>query len=323
LTSHSPRRPSPVIFAAILASAAILSLLITISPYLFTHHDPGAISIGASLNPTTVSPNQTIKVTVSDKNGLQYSADELSLPADWALAPNLTMGPQCGPPLPFGVAVFEGSYDLGTVLSGKELIVNDPFAINGCGSFPLGDSFTFKPGQNVSASTQLDGYYTGERTDDSVHPFTPGEYTVLVGDAWGHMEVLHFEVTSASTANTTTLTKGTYAVTFQQIGACSPEFWGVPWSVTIGSVTEVQPPDTRLPLDNYSLSGTSNSSMSEITFSLANGTYDYTVSPSAEFFTPTFGTINVSGSSVTVDIAYTGTSCITTYQTASTGNKTA
>jgi PQQ-like domain len=116
-------------------------------------------------------------------------------------------------------------------------------------------------------------------------------------------------------------TSGTREVTFQQIGACSPTFWGVPWSVTIGNVTKAQPPGAKLPLGNYSLSGTSNSSLSEITFSLANGTYDYTVSPSAEFFTPTSGTINVSGSNITVDITYTGTSCITTTQTASSGNK--
>jgi hypothetical protein len=115
---------------------------------------------------------------------------------------------------------------------------------------------------------------------------------------------------------------GNYEVTFQQIGACSPTFWGVPWSVTIGNVTKVQPPGTTLPLDNYSLSATTNSSLSEITFSLADGTYDYRVSPSAEFFTPTFGTVKVSSSNVTVDIAYTGTSCITSSQAAPAGNKT-
>jgi len=119
----------------------------------------------------------------------------------------------------------------------------------------------------------------------------------------------------------TSPTSGTYMVTFQQVGACSPTFWGVPWSVTIGNVTKVQPPDTKLPVNNYSLSGTSNSSLSEISFALANGTYNYTVSPTAEFFTPTFGTVSVSGSNTTVDIVYTGTSCITTTQTASSGSK--
>jgi len=231
------------------------------------------------------------------------------------------------------VAVFQGSYGLDNVLSGKELDVYDPFAINGCGSLALGNSFMFKPGQNVTASSQFNGYYTGQRADDSVHQFPPGEYTVLAGDAWGHMEVLHFEVTSSSTPGGGTTvtssagqtggissTNGLFLVTFQQVGACSPEFWGIPWSVTIGNVTKVQPPDTKLPLENYSLSGTTNSSVSEITFSLANGSYDYRVSPAAEFFTPTFGTVNVSGSNVTVEIAYTGTSCITTTQTTSTGS---
>lgn len=113
--------------------------------------------------------------------------------------------------------------------------------------------------------------------------------------------------------------KGPYAVTFEQIGACSPEFWGVPWSVTIGNTTEVQPPGTSLPLDNFSLSGTTNSSLSEITFSLADGTYSYRVSPSALFFTPDSGTFAVSGSNVTVRIAYTGTSCIRTSTTSEGG----
>ena len=121
--------------------------------------------------------------------------------------------------------------------------------------------------------------------------------------------------------NCTLPTSGTCMVTFQQVGACSPTFWGAPWSVTIGNVTRVQPSDAKLPLDNYSLSGTSNSSLSEITFFLPSGTYDYRVSPSAEFFTPTSGTVTVSGSNVTVEIAYTGTSCITITQTASTGSK--
>lgn len=110
----------------------------------------------------------------------------------------------------------------------------------------------------------------------------------------------------------TTSTKGTYDVTFQQIGACSPTFWGVPWSVTIGNNTKVQPPDTKLPIDNFTLYGTMNTNLTEIVFSLPDGMFHYRVSPSAGFFTPTAGTVNVTGSSVTMPIAYTGTSCTTT-----------
>ena len=101
-----------------------------------------------------------------------------------------------------------------------------------------------------------------------------------------------------------------YCVVFQQTGACSnPEFWGIPWSVTIGNTTEVQPPGTKLPLNNYGLGGTLNTNFTVIVFSLPDGHYDYNVSPSAGFFTPTTGSVSVDGTDVLVQIAYTGTSC--------------
>ena len=108
-----------------------------------------------------------------------------------------------------------------------------------------------------------------------------------------------------------------YQVTFQQVGACSPEFWGIPWSVTIDGVTEVQPPGTQLPISNSTLYGTTNETYTSIVFSLPNGTYNYRVSPSNFFFTPDSGSISVSGSDLTVKIAYTGTSCTATATTSS------
>ncbi|MDA4112645.1 MAG: hypothetical protein OK474_01190 [Thaumarchaeota archaeon] len=124
--------------------------------------------------------------------------------------------------------------------------------------------------------------------------------------------------------NTSTLLQTTRTVTtggegpsdhhymvFQQIGACSPEFWGVPWSVTVGNVTEVQPSGTPLPLNNYGLSGTVDKNLTIIVFSLPDGTYHFSVSPSAGFFTPQSGTAVVNRTDVLVDVAYTGTSCVT------------
>src|SRR5271163_1108104 len=106
-----PRRPgksaSPIIFVAILALASIASATVAFSPYLFTYHNPGAIKIGASLSPSDAAENQTITVTVSDRNTLPNTVDELTLPAGGALGDNLSMGPRCGY-LPFGIAVFLG-----------------------------------------------------------------------------------------------------------------------------------------------------------------------------------------------------------------------
>jgi hypothetical protein len=119
-------------------------------------------------------------------------------------------------------------------------------------------------------------------------------------------------VTSTSTALCDT-SSTLHCVVFQQTGACSdPEFWGIPWSVTIGGTTEVQPPGTQLPPDNGSLSGLSgtlNENLTVIVFSLPDGTFQFRVSPSADYFTPESGTVDVNGTDVLIQIAYTGTSC--------------
>jgi YVTN family beta-propeller protein len=113
---------------------------------------------------------------------------------------------------------------------------------------------------------------------------------------------------------------GTYKVAFQQIEApCSPSFWGVPWAVTIGNVTKIQPTSAKLPIPY--ISSTTNRSLAEIDFFLRDGSYQYAVSPSQYYFTPSSGSLAVSGSNVTIPISYTGTDCIiTTTSTASPGS---
>lgn len=113
---------------------------------------------------------------------------------------------------------------------------------------------------------------------------------------------------------TTTESSPLYTVEFKQSKACSSTFWGEPWGVTINSVavtngaTKTQPPGTTLPIT--SLQSTTDATLSEITFSLHDGSYLYTISPSPDYFTPSSGAFVVSGSNVTIQVAYTGTSCI-------------
>jgi hypothetical protein len=119
-------------------------------------------------------------------------------------------------------------------------------------------------------------------------------------------------VTSTSTVSCGT-SSTLHCMVFQQTGACSnPEFWGIPWSVTIGGTTEVQPPGTQLPPDNGSLlglGGTLDENLTVIVFSLPDGIFHFRVSPAADYFTPESGTVDVNGTDVLVQIAYTGTSC--------------
>ncbi len=170
-----------------------------------TSHDPGSISISVSITPTTAGQNQTIRVTVSDVNGLTVP-NELPLLGGWKVQ-NLSMGP-CSfyTAYPYGIAVYQGRYGLGNLSSAKQIVIYAP----GIYSCPSGggntNSFTFNPLQNASSYVDLQGYWTAGETPNQfggfsqgvLHPFLPGEYTVVAGDEWGHVQILYFQVTTAS-----------------------------------------------------------------------------------------------------------------------------
>lgn len=108
-----------------------------------------------------------------------------------------------------------------------------------------------------------------------------------------------------------------HCVVFQQLGACSPDDWVIPWSVPVGNSTEVQPADTPIPLENATSYGNSNRNLTVIVFSLPDGRYHFSVSPPNFFFdgpaifTPDSGMVNVNGTSVLIGIQLS-TVCETT-----------
>jgi len=203
MTNRAPRRPSLLILVVLLASASVVGLVIIVSPYI-AFHEPGAISFGASLNSTEISQNQTIRVTVSDRNTLLF-ANQLYLSKDWKVS-SLPEGSCLSDEYPFGVAVFQGRYTMDNVSSAKVLKLYVPGVLDPCLSNGLGSSVEFKPQQNVSASVRLNGYYTAGETPAPgggfiagiFHPFLPGEYTLVAGDEWGHVQILYFQVKGAS-----------------------------------------------------------------------------------------------------------------------------
>ncbi len=105
-----------------------------------------------------------------------------------------------------------------------------------------------------------------------------------------------------------------HCVVFQQLGACSnPEFWGEPWSVTIGNQTIAEPSTATLPVQGTA--GASNPN-DTITFSVPNGTYSYTLGPGV-YFEPSSGVVHVNGSDVKVVVAGPITSCTEAITTSS------
>ncbi len=108
-----------------------------------------------------------------------------------------------------------------------------------------------------------------------------------------------------------------YTVTFQQIGACSPAVYTVPWSVTLNGVTEARPPNTPLPIANGSYTaGPEQPYYYTIVFtSIPDGVYQYRIAPSGPF-TILSGTVTVNGADVSVPVYGPVVACTTTTATA-------
>jgi len=100
-----------------------------------------------------------------------------------------------------------------------------------------------------------------------------------------------------------------YAVTFQQVRYCG-QYNIMPWAVTIGGLTQVQPPNHSLPLPTNTFSTiVPNQNLTHITFLVPPGVYNYTLSGGApmggELYTGsgmTSGTVVVNGADVSVSV---------------------
>ena len=104
-----------------------------------------------------------------------------------------------------------------------------------------------------------------------------------------------------------------YDVTFHQSGACSPLAYVAPWSVTLGNETVAEPSNTTLPIPGGSYAaGPENQNLSTIAFSVPDGVYQYSLSPSGAFASPV-GSVTVNGSDVSIEVNGPVVSCTTTH----------
>lgn len=113
---------------------------------------------------------------------------------------------------------------------------------------------------------------------------------------------------------TTSAAGGTrlYDVTFQQAAYCSPPVYAAPWAVTLGNETVAQPSNATLPMTSgSSILNQNDPSLSTIVFSVPDGTYRYTISPSGEFSSDS-GSLTVNGTGVLVMVNGPAIGCKTT-----------
>jgi len=119
-------------------------------------------------------------------------------------------------------------------------------------------------------------------------------------------------VQSATPTTTATVEAQLYDVSFHQSGACSPPVYVAPWSVTLGNETIAEPSNATLPIPGGSYAANPGyQSLSTIVFSVPNGLYQYTLSPSGAFAADS-GSITVDGSDVSVIVNGPVVGCTTT-----------
>ena len=145
---------------------------------------------------------------IRDRTNTLTTSNNVTAAAAWPI-PGLAVGP-CGPlNYPVGVAVLQGNYNAGNVSSGKTLeiyrpgVVACPMVLVKIGGFefqPSSDNATLEATcqqggggcmtEIVNATVSFDGYWNGS----AFTSFPSGVYTVVAGDEWGGVAIVHFTV---------------------------------------------------------------------------------------------------------------------------------
>jgi hypothetical protein len=167
------------------------------------------LSLTLSLNSTTYHPGEQVTVTINEMNILPIRNKIHA--ADGRPIAGLTLSP-CGTfNYPFGISILQGYYDAKDVGDITPLQLFDPNAFPLCPVILAAVYYTFQPWSNIATiytgydsqpwSTNLTaqvtsaGFWVGGCCNATFSNFTPGIYTIVGGDEWGALVVLHFTVT--------------------------------------------------------------------------------------------------------------------------------
>jgi len=176
------------------------------------------------LNSSKLMTGEGIRVSITEMNILN-STNNVTASNSWPLN-GLALGP-CGTVnYPIGIGIFQGYFTGSNISSaGKPLSIYNPgeymcpMILTNTGSYefqPMSDSAQVSGSCTSGSCFQLDitsridagGYWNlglGGRTFEN---FPPGTYTVIGGDEWGQLVILHFVVSSLASLTTGTTIGG-------------------------------------------------------------------------------------------------------------------
>ena len=160
------------------------------------------LSLSVSLDSTQYQPGQDIRIAIGEQNTLT-TENKVQASNKWAYI-NLALG-QCGTNgAIYGIAIFQGNHTAADISSLTQLSLYDysfiapcppPIPVTAYDFKPLSDIITSQYSTSEAfAEMNVRGYWTGSSLSVTRHTFGPGVYTVVAGDEWGALVVLHFKV---------------------------------------------------------------------------------------------------------------------------------
>jgi hypothetical protein len=182
------------------------------------------LELELSTNSTTFGEGQTIALNITEFN-LLSTYNNLTASTDW---PSQTVSiAVCDYIYPLRIGVFQGNYGPENISSAPSdgITFNDPNVIYACPAIPATPYYSFQPMSDIASScigTQGPSCYTpmsysvdfngtwvgnasGYGNNNSsgytqslavLQDLSPGSYTVVGGDEWGGIVLLHFSVVS-------------------------------------------------------------------------------------------------------------------------------
>jgi hypothetical protein len=180
---------------------------ITFDEYSSTIISSYGLNLTLSLDSTTYYPGEQISITIEERNTLATD-NNIHVSDGWSVQ-GLNLGP-CDTIYPFGISILQGYYDAEGVVAITPLQLFDPNVVPPCAPILPAVFYDFQPWSDVAAiytgydsePSSIDmianvtpaGFWTGSPPNASFSNFSPGIYTVVGGDEWGALVILHFTV---------------------------------------------------------------------------------------------------------------------------------
>ena len=170
-----------------------------------------SLSLSLSLDSMTYKPGKNVSIILDETNALS-TANNVLVSDNWPY--NHLHSDPCDFISPFGIAVFKGDYTSSNFSTATPLTIYDPHATRLCTTNYAINSYSFQPSndmadiiensnpnpsnysQQMKYEVTINGYWPDNNyySNSRLTKFSPGVYTVVGGDEWGALVILHFTV---------------------------------------------------------------------------------------------------------------------------------